>query len=148
MKDNCLMDNLKLARETLYIENQKIVVVNNGEIVYKNDGFGIKPLYNAYKQIKEQMNGASCADRVIGKAAAWIYKEAKIKELYCDIITTYGKELLESNGIEVTFIEEIDYVENRDKTGMCPVETLAKDETDFSNLLINIEKFLIEKNLL
>jgi len=64
------------------------------------------------------------------------------------MITTCGKELLNSNGIDVTFIEEIDYVENRDKTGMCPVEALAKNETDFSNLLINIEKFLIEKNLL
>lgn len=142
------MDYLKLARETLYNENQKIVIVNNNSIIYKNDGFGIKPLYSAYIKVKEQMKGASCADRVIGKAAAWIYKEADIKELYCDVITTRAKNMLLDSGIEVVFIEEIDFVENRDKTGMCPVETLAKDETDFDNLLKNIEKFLIEKNLL
>ncbi|HBB29978.1 MAG TPA: DUF1893 domain-containing protein [Clostridiales bacterium] len=142
------MDYLKLAREIMYNENQKIVIVNNNEIIYKNDGFGIKPLYCAYMRIKDQMKGASCADRVIGKAAAWIYKEAGIKELYCDVITTRAKNLLLDSEIEVAFVEEVDYIENRDKTGMCPVETLAKDETDFDNLLKNIEKFLIEKNLM
>lgn len=142
------MDNLKLARETLYIENQKIVIVNDNSIVYKADSFGIKPLFIAFNTIKDKMKGSSCADRVIGKAAALIYKKAQIKELYCDIITTAGKEVLQNNGINVTYIEEIDYVQNREKNGMCPVETLAKDETDFDNLLKNIEKFLKEKNLL
>ena len=142
------MDYLKLARETMYNENQKIVIVNNNQIVYKNDGYGIKPLYCAFMNIKDQMKDASCADRVIGKAAAWIYKEAEIKELYCDVITTRAKNLLLDSGIEVVFEEEIDFVENRDRTGMCPVETLAKDEMDFDNLLKNIEKFLIEKKLL
>ncbi len=152
------MDYLKLARETLYNENQKIVIVNNivsenniisnNNIIYKNDGFGIKPLYCAYLKVKEQMKGASCADRVIGKAAAWIYIEAGIKELYCDVITTIAKNMLLESGIKVIFVEEIDFVENREKTGMCPVESLAKDETNFDNLLKNIEKFLIEKNLL
>ena len=142
------MDNLKLARETLYIENQKIVIVNDNSIVYKNDSFGIKPLFIAFNTIKDKMKGASCADRVIGKAAALIYKQAQIKELYCDIITTIGKEILLNSGIHVTFIEEIEYVKNREKNGMCPVETLAKDEIDFSNLLKNIEIFLQEKKLL
>lgn len=142
------MDYLNLARETLYNENQKIVVVNDNGIVYKSDGFGIKPLYNAYMNYKDQMRDASCADRVIGKAAAWIYKEAEIKELYCDIITTRAKNLLVDSEIKVVFVEEIEYVENRDKTGMCPVETLAKDETNFDNLLKNIKDFLVERNLL
>ena len=142
------MSNLKLARETLYNDNQKIVIVNNNKVVYKNDGFGIKPLYNAYLNFKDDMKGASCADRVIGKAAAWIYKEAQIKELYCDIITTRAKEILQSDDIDVTFVEEVEYIENRDKSGMCPVEALAKDETEFDSLLKNIESFLIEKNLL
>ena len=78
------MDNLNLARELLLNENLKIVVYKNNELVYKDDHFGIKPLYNAFLNYKNLMEDASCADRVIGKAAAWIYKEAKIKELYCD----------------------------------------------------------------
>lgn len=142
------MDYLNLAKETMYNEDQKIVIVNNSNVIYKNDGFGIKPLYSAYMTIKDQMKGAYCADRVIGKAAAWIYQKADIKELYCDVITTRAKNLLTDSGIKLIFVEEVEFIENRDKTGMCPVETLAKDEEDFDNLLTNIEKFLIERNLL
>ena len=94
------------------------------------------------------MKGATCADRVIGKAAAWIYIEAGIKELYCDVITTRAKNMLLDSEIKVEYVDEVEFVENRDKTGMCPVETLAANETDFNNLLKNIEKFLIDKNLL
>ena len=136
------MSSLNLAKETMYNENQKIVIVNDNKVVYKNDGFGIKPLYLAYMKVKGQMKGASCSDRVIGKAAAWIYREADIKELYCEVITTRAKNLLIDNGIRLIFVED------RDKTGMCPVEILAKDEDDFDNLLVNIEKFLVEKGLL
>ncbi len=142
------MNSLNFAKETMYNENQKIVIVNDNKIIYKDDGFGIKPLYLAYMKVKGQMKGASCSDRVIGKAAAWIYREADIKELYCEVITTRAKNLLIDNGIKLVFVEEVEYVENREKTGMCPVETLAKDEDDFNNLLVNIEKFLVEKGLL
>lgn len=142
------MDCLNLAKETMYNEDQKIVIVNNNNVIYKNDGFGIKPLYSAYMTIKDKMKDAYCADRVIGKAAAWIYQKADIKELYCDVITTRAKNLLTDSGIKLIFVEEVEFIENRDKTGMCPVETLAKDEEDFDNLLTNIEKFLIERNLL
>lgn len=142
------MCNLNLAKETMYNENQKIVIVNDNKVIYKNDGFGIKPLYTAYMTIKDQMKGASCSDRVIGKAAAWIYREADIKELYCDVITTRAKNLLVDNGIKLVFIEEVDFIENREKNGMCPVELLAKDEDDFDSLLSNIKEFLISKNLL
>lgn len=142
------MSSLNLAKETMYNENQKIVIVNDNKVIYKHDGFGIKPLYLAYMKVKGQMKGASCSDRVIGKAAAWIYREADIKELYCEVITTRAKNLLIDNGIKLIFVEEVEFIENRDKTGMCPVETLAKDEEDFENLLVNIEKFLIEKGLL
>lgn len=142
------MCNLNLAKETMYNENQKIVIVNDNKVIYKNDGFGIKPLYTAYMTIKDQMKDASCSDRVIGKAAAWIYREADIKELYCDVITTRAKNLLVDNGIKLVFIEEVDFIENREKNGMCPVELLAKDEDDFDSLLSNIKEFLISKNLL
>lgn len=142
------MKNIQLARETLLLNNLKIVIVNNNEVVYTNDGFGIKPLYIAYMTIKDKMENASCADRVIGKAAAWIYSKAKIKELYCDVITTEAKHILEENNIDVTFAQEVEYIENREKNGMCPVEVLAKDETDFRELLINIKEFLISRNLL
>ncbi|QSX05142.1 DUF1893 domain-containing protein [Sedimentibacter sp. zth1] len=138
------MNNNKLARETLYIENKKIVIVKNDSVIYKSDDSGIKPLFFAFRTLGEKMNGCYCADRVVGKAAAWIYQEAKIKELYCDIITKKAKLILENEGILVTAIEVIDYIKNRDKTDMCPVEKIAKNETSFEKLMENIEAFLIK----
>lgn len=142
------MNNLKIAREIMYNENQKIVIVNNGEVIYKSESFGIKPLFIAYNSILPQMKGSSCADKVIGKAAACIYEHSQVKEVYCDIITTKAKEILTNAGIEAVYVQEVEYIKNKDKTDICPVEKIALSESNFDNLLNNIEGFLKEKGLL
>lgn len=136
------MGDLKLAREILYTQDKKLVIAKDNEIIYSSDENGIKPLFLAYKSLNNNIRGASCADRVVGKAASMIYKNLNIKSLYCDIISEVGKKILEDMGIEVTSVQVVEYIKNRDKTDMCPVEKLALNENSFENLISSIEKFL------
>ncbi len=64
------MKDIDLAKQILKEENQSLVVVKNGEVLYKSRDRGIKPMYSITKEMKEEVNGSSIADKVIGKGAA------------------------------------------------------------------------------
>lgn len=136
------MEDIKIAKKILLEENMTLVIVKNEKVIYKSKEKGIKPLYIAVTTLKETIKGSCAADRVVGKAAAWLYTYLDIKRLYCEIISKEGKKKLIEKNIGLEFTKEVEYIKNRTKTDMCPVEKISKDENDFDNLLINIRKFL------
>jgi hypothetical protein len=134
------MTDLDRAKEKLVSENLAICIIKDGEAIYTSKEKGIYPIYNAYISMKERLEGASIADRVIGKAAAMICKSAKIKNLYSVIITEQAVKLLEDTTVE--FSKVVPYIKNRDQTDLCPIEKISRT-TDDTNVLINeIEEFL------
>jgi hypothetical protein len=134
------MTDLDRAKEKLVSDNLAICIIKDGEAIYTSKEKGIYPIYNAYISMKERLEGASIADRVIGKAAAMICKSAKIKNLYSVIITEQAVKLLEDTTVE--FSKVVPYIKNRDQTDLCPIEKISRT-TDDTNVLINeIEEFL------
>lgn len=84
---------------------------------------GVIDLFELYRTDPAFMKGASVADKVIGKGAAALMALGGISEVYADVISTPALELLQDYGICVTCQKEVPYIENRDKTGHCPLET-------------------------
>lgn len=140
------MSDLEIAIEVLNSNNLKLAIYKNNKELYISDERGIKPLYMAYNSLGSSMVGSSCADIVVGKAAAYIYGNSKIKSLSCEVITKEAKLYLESCNIEVKSKNEVDYILNRAKDGKCPVETIAQDENNFSILMSKIKLFLQDIN--
>lgn len=142
------MKDIEISKKLFMDEELTIAIVKDGKVIYKSRERGIKPIYVAYTTLKDDLIGCSASDKVVGKAAAWIYKCANIKELYCNIITEEGAEFLQSNGIKLNCKTKVEHIKNRNKDALCPVENISINETNFENLLINIKKFLEEKNLI
>lgn len=142
------MNDIDIAKKLLLEENLSVVFIKKGEVIYKSKERGIKPLYVAVTTKKEEIKDCSVADKVVGKSAAWLYVYANIKNVYCNIIAKDGSELLKENGINTNFNIAVDFIKNRRKEGMCPVEKLAKDEVILEKLLENIKGFLINNNLI
>lgn len=140
------MKDIETAKKLLLEENLTIVLVRKGEVLYKSKERGIKPLYTAFTTMKNEMQGCSAADKVVGKSAAWLYARAGIKELYCNVIAEKGAELLKKKEIKLNSNIMVEHIKNRQKNDMCPVEKLAKEEKEFEKLLENISKFLAENN--
>ncbi len=140
------MKDIETAKNLLVEENLTIVLVKKGEVFFKSKERGIKPLYKAYTTMKNEMRGCSAADKVVGTAAAWLYANADIKELHCNVIAEKGSVLLKNKRINVSSNLKVEYIKNRQKDDMCPVEKLAKDETEFEMLLKKINKFILENN--
>jgi len=136
------MTDLEIAKEKLVVDGLAICIVKNGEVLYTSKEKGIYPIYNAYISMKDALEKASIADRVIGKAAAMICKSARINSLYSVIITEQAVELLETVNVEYTKI--VPYIKNRDQTDLCPIEKISRI-TDDTNILIDEIKVFLKK---
>lgn len=142
------MNDLKLATQVLKNNNLKLVIYKNNKELYVSDERGIKPLYVAYNLLQSNLKDSSCADIVVGKAAAYIYGNSKIKSLSCEVITKEAKYYLENFNIKVECKKEVDNILNRAKDGKCPVEIIAQNEDSFSILLSKIKIFLKDINVI
>lgn len=126
------MDKLEELKEILHEEKASLVVCyENGEIkeYYQNR---INDIKDILKKDETSLKGAIIADKVIGKAASSILAVAGVKAIYADVMSKYAIPVLEENGIRFEYAKLVDYIENNDKTGMCPMENKYKGEKDIS----------------
>lgn len=139
-KENFMKDII-LAKSHLLENNLNFVLVRDNVILAQSDGRGIKPIYDAYKENKDQFKAGSVADRVIGKAAAMFLLEGGIKHLYTDLISDTAYDLLASHGIQVDYSKKVPMILNRSGDDLCPMEKLSSKSEDLQELILNIEEF-------
>lgn len=128
------MTNLEIVEEKLYKTNASLVVLYaNGECkaYYQNR---IKDIKEILQHDKTALQGAIIADKVIGKVAGSILTVAGVKEIYADVMSQYAIPVLEEKQIKYKYKNLTDYVQNNDKTGMCPMENKYKEEKDIHKI--------------
>ena len=99
-----------------------LLVYNNGELT-THANRGIQDLLQLISEQPERLDGAVAADKVIGKSAAAIMIVGGVKEVHTNLICTPARELFEKEGVLVFATEEVPMILNRDKSGMCPMDT-------------------------
>lgn len=107
---------------------------------------GIADLYQLYKHESDFMSGAAIADKVIGKGAAALLVLGDFKLVYADVISQSAHSLLQDANIETHYGKIVDHIENRSKTGWCPVESRCLNETTPEGCLKQIELFINQTN--
>lgn len=124
------MTKLEEVKERLYKRDASLVVYfENGDIKeYYQDR--VNDIKEILKENKDALRGAIIADKVIGKLAGSLLTVAGVKEIYADVISKYAIPVLEENNIKYEYKTIVDYIINKDKTGMCPMENKYKDEKD------------------
>ena len=114
------MDNLDKAKGLLIKNNYTCVLCKDDEIFCSRER-GIKPLVDCY-ETKNISHGFSAADKTVGAGAAHMYVLLGIKELWVNIISEEGENILEKNNIRVTYEKKVPYIINRAGDGRCPIE--------------------------
>ena len=96
--------------------------------------------------IDENVNvkGYDSADRVVGKGAAFLYIILGVARVHACVISRCALNTLGQSGIEVTYDILVDRIENRDKTGFCPIEEAVLSIDTPSLALIAIKNRLKE----
>ena len=136
------MKDIDKAVELLEKEKLALAIVKDGKTIFTSSGKGIKPLYTALQEHKNKLEGSSIADRVTGRAAAMICAYAGIKQLKTKLISDNAINILKETNIIYEYNERALFIENRDRTGMCPVETLSLKTENIEELLKGITNFL------
>ena len=91
---------------------------------------GVKDLQRLLGDESQPLNGAFIADKVVGKAAAFLYALMKVRSVYAYTVSEPALEVLAGAGIEVCAEKVVPAIRNRTDTGQCPMETLVWDTSD------------------
>ena len=140
------MKDIEIAKKILLEESLTLVVVKDGELVFKSVDKGIKPIFTLATEMKESANGGSLADRVIGKGAAILSGYIGIKEVYTELISEGGVRTLEKYNIAYTMDKSCEYIKNRDKTDYCPIEKLSMNIEEPETFIKAVKDFFAKMN--
>lgn len=130
--------------EILRSGGYSLVIQNDGLHTYT--GRGVSDLYKIYSREKELLQGASVADKIVGKGAAALMALGGVSEVITDVISSSALSLLDTCGVSVRFQKEVPAIINRKGDGICPVEELCKDCRTPEECLPLIERFMSDKN--
>lgn len=122
------MEHYEKAVRLLRERNLTCAVCGEG-IEYTSTLRGVQPLLRPYEE-GTRFTGCAAADRVIGKAAACLYVLLGVERVYAEIVSRPAKEIFEKNGIALDYDMLVELIENRTRTGLCPMETAVIGVTD------------------
>ena len=109
-----------------YNSGKYTLVICKDEDIIKSDITGIRPVMTLIDS-KKDYQGYSAADKIVGRAAAFLYTLLQVKNLYGETMSKGAVEILKNAGIYYEYKTLTDYIENRQKTGMCPMDEAVKD---------------------
>ena len=99
------------------------LLVYNNEVLTTHDNRGIQDLLALVSSQPERLKGAIVADKIIGKAAAALMTSCGVAEVHTNVICTSAREIFENAGIKIIATKEVPLILNREKSGMCPMDT-------------------------
>jgi len=126
------------AASLLRSGNYTCVLIKDSSI-YTSTERGVKPLLDIIIA-GNQYDGCVAADKVIGKAAAFLYVLIGAREIYAGIISKAALAVLREHGIDVSCDLEVDAIRNRTNTGFCPMEQATSETSSLEEAFMIIKE--------
>ena len=122
------MKDLTQAK-TLLLEGGYTCALVCGDATLTTGLRGVKPLLQWLEEGPD-LRGWCAADKVVGKAAAYLYVLLGVKAIHALVISSSALAVLEENCIPVTYDTCVEAIRNRTNTGFCPMEQAVMDLSD------------------
>lgn len=117
------------------------LISSNGYYSYEN---GIKPIINKLNEDKMFFKDLIVADKIVGKASAMLLTLSGVKEVYAQVMSISGKNILEQNNIVFHYETLTDYIINRKGDDMCPMEKTVLEIDDLEKAYIALNNKVLE----
>lgn len=114
---------MKQLVKQLHEGKHSCVILTAGGDTYTCNRRGVADLYEIYRTMPEVLEGATVADKVIGKGAAALLALGKVKAAHGDVVSEPAMALLRAAGVKAEAGEVAPHIINRTGTGRCPLET-------------------------
>ena len=131
------MKNIEIAKNLLC--DDTTCVIASDEIIYRSKKRGIAPVLEHIIQ-QNDISGFVIADRIVGKAAAMLFIKAGISEVYGEVMSVKGIELLQKYHIPCTYQKKVETIINRQGTDICPMEKTVQNIDDIDEAIIALHK--------
>lgn len=125
-----MRDAVESARQKIIAGKAGCVIIKDGKIIHDENGRGIAPILDIYRQHPDKMRDSVLVDKVIGKAAAMVAICGKVKYVHAELICDSAVEILKKHGITVTYTKRVKNILNRRRNGLCPMEQTVLDISD------------------
>ena len=120
-------------------------VLCKGEQVYTSCRRGVAPLLDWLEQGNDY-TGFCAADKVVGRAAAFLYQMMGVTRLYAEVVSQLALEVLEQSGIACEYGQLVPAIRNRSGDGFCPMESAVRELNEPEKALAAIKQ--TQKNFL
>ena len=114
------MDDFLKVKEMLNSGEYTAVLCKDGN-VYISIQRGVKPLVR-WLEDKTDFSGYVAADKVVGKATAFLYLLLGVRAIYAQVISKPALQVLKEQNIAVEYGTLVDNIINRTGDGICPFE--------------------------
>lgn len=122
--------NTNLAKaKKIFFDTGATCVLCRGKSRCESSLRGVMPLVDLLDTGMD-FSGYAAADKVVGKATAFLYCLLGIAAVYTPVISKAALDVLEKNGIEAEYDLCVPAILNRRKDGFCPMETATKHIDD------------------
>ena len=91
---------------------------------------------------KTDLKGFTAADKVVGKAAAFLYVLLGVEKVYAPVMSKPAMQILISFGVKIQSKLLVPEIINRQGTGRCPMEEAVDGITDAKEALAAIRSKL------
>lgn len=115
------------------------------DVILTDNRRGVRPLLDLLEG-STPVAGFSAADKVVGKAAAYLYCLLGIQALYAGIISAPALDVLKSRNIPVEYGALVPGIRNRTNDGPCPMENAVLYIDNPEDALIAIQNTLAKLN--
>ncbi len=133
--------DLELARSILEDRGATVVAVKDGKVLGTGFGTRLMPLFRLCRQLRAELMGAAVADRVVGRAAAFLLLSAKVAAVHGRVMSRGAQALLTSKGTESSWGELVTAIITPQGEG-CPMEAMVADCADCDQAVARLESVL------
>jgi thioredoxin 1 len=123
-------EDLEDAKRLLINKKLTFCAVKHDEILFESKLQGVASFLVAIEKVGSKLEGASVADKVVGKAVALLCVHSKIKHVFAGILSKEAGIIFENHSITFESDEVVDNILNISKKSICPFELLVKDISD------------------
>jgi hypothetical protein len=120
-------EDLDYARKEFEESKMAFVMVRDGMVLAYSKEKGVAPFFSAVA--RKRVKGASLADRIIGKAVAFLCAYRGIVAVYTPVVSKPAVSVLEENQIPWKADQVVPMILNREGDGQCPIERIVTAAT-------------------
>ena len=124
------MRDLELAKKRMEDEVLTLCIARDGEVLFEGVSRGILGFLDAVESLGGRLEGASVADRGVGKAVALLCVDSLVATVYASTLSRDAKQLFDGCSVPVEWGELVESVLDAGRRETCPFERLAAGIAD------------------